>query len=338
MNFISFIKSAARALFAYTVLATGLMSCSTIFTDQSQCPKGVSLSFRYEYNMEYANSFHSQVHCLSLLVFDGNGRFVSRFDESSDALGKEDYAMSLELDEGHYTLLAYGGIACADASFDLYCPSGSKAAESDLQQFSLQLRSEDSRSSSCLHPCFYGIEEIDIENSEQFIRDTVYMLKNTNNIRVVLQQIDGVAMSSGDFVFTITDDNSVLDWTDAAVPSTQLTYLPWTKGETVIGEDTPGTTPASAVWAEFSTSRLFFGNAPRLRVANAESGETVIDLPLIDYLMLLRSELFADMSKQEFLDRESVWSLVFFLDNGLRWLDTRIVINDWVVRLNHTEM
>ena len=50
------------------------------------------------------------------------------------------------------------------------------------------------------------------------------------------------------------------------------------------------------------------------------------------------SMLFADMSKQEFLDRESVWSLVFFLDNGLRWLDTRIVINDWVVRLNHTEM
>ena len=44
------------------------------------------------------------------------------------------------------------------------------------------------------------------------------------------------------------------------------------------------------------------------------------------------------MGAQEFLDRESEWSLIFFLDDGLRWLNTRIVINDWVVRLNHAEM
>lgn len=42
------------------------------------------------------------------------------------------------------------------------------------------------------------------------------------------------------------------------------------------------------------------------------------------------------MSDQEFLDRESDWSMVFFLDdsNNQEWIRTHIVVNDWVVRLN----
>ena len=40
------------------------------------------------------------------------------------------------------------------------------------------------------------------------------------------------------------------------------------------------------------------------------------------------------MPAQEFLDRVSEWSLVFFLDSGNRWYNARIIVNDWVVRLN----
>ena len=51
-----FIARGAAALLALA----GTLSCNTIFTDQSDCPKGVSLRFVYEYNMEYVNSFHKQ--------------------------------------------------------------------------------------------------------------------------------------------------------------------------------------------------------------------------------------------------------------------------------------
>ena len=44
------------------------------------------------------------------------------------------------------------------------------------------------------------------------------------------------------------------------------------------------------------------------------------------------------MPAQEFLDRESEWSLVFFLDSNNRWYNTRIIVNDWVVRINNSEM
>ena len=70
---------------------------------------------------------------------------------------------------------------------------------------------------------------------------------------------------------------------------------------------------------------------PRAGIVPSSEGQRKLAL-------LLKSELYAEMGAQEFLDRESEWSLVFFLDDGLRWLNTRIVINDWVVRINHTEM
>ena len=44
------------------------------------------------------------------------------------------------------------------------------------------------------------------------------------------------------------------------------------------------------------------------------------------------------MPAQEFMDRISEWSLVFFLDSGNRWINTHIVVNDWVVRINNAEL
>ena len=60
-------------------------------------------------------------------------------------------------------------------------------------------------------------------------------------------------------------------------------------------------------------------------------------MPLINYLLLLKSLHFDSMGSQEFLDRESRWNMILFLSGG-RWVDTRIVINDWIVRLNNAEL
>ena len=43
-----------------------------------------------------------------------------------------------------------------------------------------------------------------------------------------------------------------------------------------------------------------------------EDGANVIDIPLIRYLLLLKSDLYAQMPSQEFLDRESEWSFDIF--------------------------
>ena len=116
-----------------------------------------------------------------------------------------------------------------------------------------------------------------------------------------------------------------------------MIYSPWTTGEEIVGSWEDNDTPVSVAWAEFSTSRLVVENNPRLTITNNETGEEVFSIPLKEYLLLLRSELYADMKAQEYLDRESEWSMVFFLDDGFRWVNVHIIINGWTVRLNHID-
>ena len=103
--------------------------------------------------------------------------------------------------------------------------------------------------------------------------------------------------------------------------------------------------PVQVACAEFSTSRLFIDHLSTARLVVTTHNETeadgasrtIIDIPLIEYLMLIRG--FGDSwikSDQEFLDRQSRWTLMFFLQSG-KWQQSRIVVNDWIVRVNHAE-
>ena len=74
----------------------------------------------------------------------------------------------------------------------------------------------------------------------------------------------------------------------------------------------------------------------RLTIKCRSDGREVLSIPLITYLQLLRSQEYADMAPQEFLDRESRWNLILFLNEG-NWITTTIVINGWVVRINNIE-
>ena len=116
-----------------------------------------------------------------------------------------------------------------------------------------------------------------------------------------------------------------------------MTYVPWAQGNTFIGMDNAGREVVGA-YAELSVSRLMTKNSPVLLIRSKETGENVIDIPLLNYLMLYRSDLYAKMEMQEFLDRQSEWSMLFLLDSEKRWVQTYIKINDWTVRLNETAL
>ena len=73
-------------------------------------------------------------------------------------------------------------------------------------------------------------------------------------------------------------------------------------------------------------------HSPRLIIRYKASGEEIINLPLVNCLLMLRSNLYAHMEPQEFLDRESEWSMVFFLSSDLEWTKTTIKINNCDVR------
>ena len=72
-------------------------------------------------------------------------------------------------------------------------------------------------------------------------------------------------------------------------------------------------------------------------ITNKETGEPVLSIPLVKYLLLTEAEGH-EMTNQEYLDRQDEYNMTFFLDESMKWINTSIIINDWVVRFNELDM
>lgn len=332
-----------RRLSAVTLVgvtaAAVVSSCdSFVYDDLDPCPQGVRLRFVYDYNMEFANAFPSQVDCLTLLVYDGNGKYVTTRTVTDDALlSDENWRMLLDIPAGKYTMLAYGGMACPDASFAFQSDPGVSMPVADVE-VNLRPASLTSPVGTQLHNLFYGRLEMEIPaGATDYTEATVTMMKDTNNLRVVLQHVDGSPVDNGDFNFAVRTDNTSLDWKNDIIPTSVVSYCPWARGQAVAGVDAATGDRLEVAYAEFSTSRFVVSNDCRLEITLAEDNRNVLSIPLIDYLLLLKSQEFSRMGSQEFLDRESRWDMIFFLDGDNRWISTQIVVNGWVVRINDFE-
>ena len=64
---------------------------------------------------------------------------------------------------------------------------------------------------------------------------TVYLMKNTNNIRVVLQQMNGGEVDDKNFTFRITDDNTLFAPDNSLISNGGQVYAPWTQGQRTVG-------------------------------------------------------------------------------------------------------
>lgn len=320
-------------MLAGTVLS--FSSCNRLHEDLQPCPQGVCLRFVYDYNMEFANAFPSQVDCLTVLFYDSNGNYVTTRTNSTADLADENYRMTVDLAPGTYNVIAYGGLECERSSFSF--TSSPSSIRMNQLQVELNMTSLTQPVGKQLHPLFYGRQEVSVQQSDMEYNDyTVYMMKDTNNLRVMLQQVDGTRIDEADFDFKVVDDNILMGWNNDVIPSRTVEYFPWTRGNANPGELPDDGGVATVAFAEMSFPRLVTSNSPRLVITRKTDGRNIIDIPLNNYLLLMKSEAYASMPPQEFLDRESRWKMLFFLQGGI-WLETIIEINDWVVRINHTE-
>lgn len=312
-----------------------LASCN-IYETLDPCPRGVSMRFVYDYNMEYADAFSEQMDCLTLYVYDGEGNYVKTFTETGDALKDKDYRMVIDLPEGDYTFIAYGGIACGEKSFTVVEEPAEGSSVGDLN---VLMRKNGDTSDALLHDMFWGTLDATVEG-EHYREVTLYMMKNTNNLRIVLQQADASSdpLDINDFDISITDNNYHFSYDNSLLPGgNDLTYLPWTSGDGLVSGSSDIGSEVSVAYAEFSLSRLVESNSPRLVIYSHQQKENVVDIPLNKYLLLLKSEKYAGMGNQEYLDRENLWSIIFLL-NDYTWHDVQIIINDWTVRKDNIDL
>lgn len=330
-----------RVLAVTVVMASSVLvsSCDIINEDLEECNQGARLRFIYDYNMEFANAFPSQVDCLTLLIYDEGGNFVTSKSASAPEISQESYRMNVDLPAGTYHFVAYGGMNCPESSFHFTNASTHSDVPDLLNNLEVEMNPDviTAPNGTDLHKLFYGDLDLTVpDDALDYIDGTVKMMRDTNDIRILLQQINGEAVEDDAFIYTVSADNTLFNYMNNVIPVNTTLFYPWDRGQVSVGENQYGSETVMA-FAQFSLSRFTLSDRPTLTIRLKKDNKEVLSIPLIPYLLALKNSRWETMDNQEYLDRENSWDMIFFLDSNYRWINVSILINGYVVRINDIE-
>lgn len=333
------------------ILAVLLLSCSVISCDSvlgypdEDCSVEYRVRFSYDYNMKYANAFAREVKTVTLYIFDDKGKFIDQRTEAGEILKADDYSMKLDVEPGKYHLVAWAGLDDKSFAIPLLTPGKSDIDELTVKTNRIiKTRANEEEAyivNSKLSSLWHGESLHILTRAAQQTVITIPLVKNTNTIRIILQQMQGTTVDVNKFDFSIYDDNGWMNYDNTLLKDNMLTYQPYYKTQGTTTRATKAnsdeTTSISVAIAEITVARLMADKNPRLRITNKDTGKTVLSIPLVDYLLLTEQESH-NMGSQEYLDRQDEYSMTFFLDSNMNWLNTQIIINGWTIRLNDTDL
>lgn len=317
----------------------GLGSCQSLVYDQGQDACDVAVRFKYEYNMKYADAFPNEVHSVTMYVFDPvTGAFVTKASDAGKHLDENYYMTIPGLTKGSYDLVAWCGLADSDFTVndpatkeELFCRMNTKTKAADYMD-------------TDPGALYYGYAEnvkLDVLPPGSVNTVVIPLIKNTNNVKVLLQALNtGAQLTPEEYEITIGDDNALLDWKDEVDTPVQLTYYPWDQRQGMVEYD-DNDTYLTAVIAEFTLNRLFPKTTGKtmLTVYDKTLGQKVINIPIVDYFLLVKGNYNREMTDQEYLDRQDDYTITFFLDNTHGWsLAAGIYINGWHVVLQNSNL
>lgn len=333
-------------------------SCNPFFFDQEgDCDVHHYVRFVYDMNLKWADAFPSEVKSVNLYVFDNNGIFVEEYSRNGDELSNSDFSIELDLPGGDYRMLAWcglGNVGVTHPSFTVTNPikgvTNIDEMFCNLVTSSKSIYDENGKnghySSDRLNFLYWGYLEAEIIDTQDgaTYEYTIYLTKDTNHIKVILQEIDGNILDPYQFEFTIEADNGSMEWNNALVGNEIITYEPWLQINDEVGVGSVDTIDGNitffkGVVADMSVSRLMADDSSSffLTIRNRETNEVIARLPFIQYALLSKDyyEMAYDhkMTDQEFLDREDEYVMTLFLKNG-QWLNTYIYIQQWRIVLH----
>jgi len=334
-----------RQLGAALTLTATLAGCGWVHEGITECPAQLRLKFVYDYNMKFADAFPAEVKSVNVWAFDSQtGAPVWSGAASGAELTPEGgYIMETTLDAGTYDFVAWCGLTEGSAlKLATYQPASKQELEVTLQAAQEETRLvSDTELPGLYHGMVSAYTYAPDVTKPDYQTVTVPLTKDTNAVRVLLQNLDGREINPADFTVEITDANSMLAWDNAVLAGPTVTYTPWEVRYGSVGTGTPNAQTADASRAEISTvatmlnelslSRLIAGQESWLTVTRNTDGQRIIHIPLIDYLLLIKGH-YGSMSDQEYLDRQDDYSILFFIDATNNWyIASGIYINSWAV-------
>ena len=322
----------------FVALSTSSCKEGFIYEGEGDCGVYYNIEFKYDYNMKFADAFSKEVKSIALYVFQNDTLVKSVVESNEAAIGADGFAIPLELEAGSYELLAWAGLQ-SEESFNLLADV--EEGKTTKQQLQVMVNSAEGRVSQDLKPLFHGTMPLEVTSTPGTYTETMSLVKDTNVVRIVLQQMsDGVVAEK--FRYEITADNGKLDWNNDVIEGNGLLYEPWSvsTGTAEVDPDygTNAVTRAdqvSVAVAEFTLNRMIDGSSPILTIWNIEENEKVLSIPVADYALLVKGQYNAQMSNQEYLDRQDEYNMTFFLDEDGDWLSASIIVNSWRVVLNN---
>jgi hypothetical protein len=334
-----------RLLLASTMVVAMLAASSCknglIFEGEGDCGVYYRLRFKYDYNIKFADAFANEVNSVALYIFDQSNTLIEEITTTDkQALSSGTFEIPLQLEPGHYTLLAWGGLM-NEESFDMLADT--KIGTTKLEELQVMMHREHNEDGEAtveedLLPLYHGTMSLDVTDAPGTYIETMPLMKDTNAVRILLHEMSGHDVDADKFIFEIKDNNGLYDWDNTLLEDEEITYSAWYQatGSAEMEEYATRTvTEVNVALAELTIGRMRADASPILYIKNRETGEDLVRIPLADYALLVKGYYRESMSDQEYLDRQDEYTLTFFLDEG-EWVSSVIYINSWRVVLNDT--
>lgn len=315
------LKSLLRHIAMWFVLIGSLImtSCDSFNEDLPECR--LFVKFKYDYNMEFADAFHSQVDKVELYVFDKDGKFLFKQAEEGSTLGTGSYLMEVKLPVGQYQFMAWAG---AHDSYDI---TSLQAGVSSIADLKLQLKREETLIiHKELEPLWYGeINNVNFTGTTDQT-EVINLIKDTNKVRFVFQgsNEDSWGVDVNAYTYEIIESNGYLAHDNSLLGDDNLSFRPYHIEQKNL----------AAGIVELNTMRFLANRNARFVVTEKTSGRKVFNINLTDFLVMTKIEGH-NMSAQEYLDRESEYKIVFFFADNDPWLVLQININGWTWYFQH---
>lgn len=195
----TFARQLSFSLMMAMTLGSAIVSCGSILDEEDvDCSVEYRVKFKYDYNMKYADAFSREVGTVTLYAFDDNGKLVYQKTEEGDVLGEDGYTMKVDLEPGDYHLITWAGLN-NEASFSVPLVTAGESSMDELQckMDRMYSRAEDGTAivNSKLSSLWHGeVTKQSFSRAATSQVVTVPLVKNTNSIRIILQQMDGVTV------------------------------------------------------------------------------------------------------------------------------------------------
>lgn len=350
MSYKSMIHNGMRifpSLVCSLILLTGCLG-----EDYSGClPPGCGIVFNYvnHTDKDTIDRFLNDVEKVDLYIYDEHEKFVQHIEKDVASLASANYRLQLDLTPGIYRVVTWGNLSEDVQMLGDYVPQQSNFYDGTIALNKVGL-------SHRLTPLFHGSVTTTVETNK-VKTDTVSLMKNTNNIRVIVRWQDkyGKPCNHGcpqKLSLRLTDNNGAYYFDNTlAIPKRQVEYSPCfiCHSDSILNKE-PGNLPAdtdkkyinkisdvqyndsSVLIADFSTMRLFHNwHGANLIFERYGSGSS---FPYEEFRCDLMDLIQAHplLQSQAALDRYDNFTLDFTLEcNTNTYISAGILVGRWHV-------